>query len=103
MHLYRDPADQLGTETVGAAVTNYTFDAAGNQQVEVSGTSRTTYTWDSENRLTQLELPDGSRNTMSYRVDGLRYRLWDSEGDKRMVWDSQGTSGYGDLLEEKSS
>jgi hypothetical protein len=37
---------------------------------------------------------------MSYRADGLRYRLWDAEADLRMVWDSQGTSGYQDLLEE---
>jgi len=35
-----------------------------------------------------------------YRPDGLRSRLVDTEGDKRMVWDSQGSSGYVDLLEE---
>jgi len=40
------------------------------------------------------------RNTMQYRPDGLRSRLVDTEGDKRMVWDSQGSSGYVDLLEE---
>ena len=38
---------------------------------------------------------------MSYRFDGLRYGLSDSEGEKRMVWDSLGTSGYTDLLEER--
>lgn len=37
---------------------------------------------------------------MSYRADGLRYRLADAEKDLRMVWDSQGTSGYQDVLEE---
>jgi hypothetical protein len=37
---------------------------------------------------------------MSYRTAELRHRLQDSEGDKRMVWDSQGSSGYNDLLEE---
>jgi len=39
---------------------------------------------------------------MSYRTDGLRYQLYDSEGDKRMLWDSQGSSGFGDLLEERT-
>jgi YD repeat-containing protein len=97
-----DGADQLVTETEGAAVTAYVFDRNGNQQV-VTGPdgSRTTDAWDPENRLTELALADGSRNTMSYRaLDGLRHRLFDSEGDKRMVWDSQGSSGYRDLLEE---
>jgi len=40
---------------------------------------------------------------MQYRLDGLRSRLVDTEGDKRMVWDSQGSSGYVDLLEENLS
>jgi hypothetical protein len=40
------------------------------------------------------------RNTMSYRADGLRAHLVDAEGDHPMVWDSQGSSGYQDLLEE---
>jgi hypothetical protein len=30
----------------------------------------------------------------------LRSRLSESEGDKRMVWDSQGSSGYQDLVQE---
>jgi RHS repeat-associated protein len=97
-----DGADQLVTETEGAAVTAYAFDRNGNQQVVTAPDgSRTTYAWDPENRLTEIALADGSRNTMSYRaLDGLRHRLFDSEGDKRMVWDSQGSSGYKDLLEE---
>jgi hypothetical protein len=37
---------------------------------------------------------------LSSRTDRLRYRLADNEGDKRMVWDVPGNSGYGDLLEE---
>jgi hypothetical protein len=31
----------------------------------------------------------------------LRSRLMDEEGDKRMVWDSMGSSGYVDLLDER--
>jgi hypothetical protein len=36
-----------------------------------------------------------------YRPGDLRSRLVDSEGDKRMVWDSQGSSGYVDLFDER--
>ncbi len=63
--------------------------------------SVTTYVWDTEDRLTGIQMADGSRNTMSYRSDGLRHRLADSESDKLMVWDSQGSSGYSDLLQER--
>ena len=48
-----------------------------------------------------VSLPDGTLNTMSYRSDGLRSQLADSEGNKAMVWDSQGSSGYQDLLQER--
>ena len=96
-----DPADQLQTETTGTAVTTFTFDGAGNQQVVATPTETTTYTWDTENRLREIALPSGARNTMSYRTDGLRSRLFDEEGDKQMVWDSQGSSGYQDLLQER--
>lgn len=74
---------------------------AGNQQVVQAPAEVTTYGWDSENRLREIALPSGVRNTMLYRADGLRFQFWDEEGDKRMVWDSQGTSGYQDLLQER--
>ncbi len=59
----------------------------------------TTNTWDSENRLVMAQFPGGV-NTMIYRWDNLRHELIDSEGEKLMVWDELGTSGYIDLLEE---
>jgi uncharacterized protein RhaS with RHS repeats len=96
-----DPADQLQTEITGAANTTFTFDGAGNQQLVAAPGQTTTNVWDQENRLRQILLPDGSRNTMSYRADGLRAHLVDEEGDKAQVWDSQGSSGYQDLLQER--
>jgi hypothetical protein len=47
------------------------------------------------------EMQKGSLNTMAYRYDTLRVQLFDSEGDERIVCDSQGTSGYQDLLHER--
>jgi RHS repeat-associated protein len=66
------------------------FDANGNQRVEVKPDgSRTTNTWDYENRLTKVELPSGVRNTMAYDPDGLRVKLEDSTGTSKFVWDDQ--------------
>jgi hypothetical protein len=45
-------------------------------------------------------LAAGVRNSMNW-ADGLRHRLVDTEGDKRMVWDSQGPTGYVDLVQER--
>jgi YD repeat-containing protein len=84
------------TATTRAAVTAPTYDAAGNQREESAPSGRTTYTWDSESRLLEIVLPTGARNTMSYRTDGLRYRLSDSEGDKRRGGDKTGRARLGD-------
>ena len=89
-------------QSANGLLTTFTFDAAGNQAEESAPTGRTTYVWDPDNRLRQLLLPGGERQTMSYRSDGLRTALQDEEGDKRMVWDSQGSSGYQDVLEERT-
>ncbi len=95
-----DPADQLLVQDASGQLTTFLFDQAGNQQEESGPSGRTTYTWNQENRLVEVAQPDGSRSTMSYRADGLRYQLWEDGQDLRMAWDSQGTSGYQDLLEE---
>jgi YD repeat-containing protein len=98
-----DPADQLQTQTEGSSVTTFQFDGAGNQEVELAmNGQRTTYVWDVENRLREIVFPTGERNTMAYRSDGLRHRLWDSEGNKLQIWDRLGSSGYQDLLEENT-
>lgn len=96
-----DPADQLVTEMTESAVTTFIFDGAGNRLLEQAPDGVTTNVWDSENRLVETELPNGVLNTMSYRaLDGLRASLSDSEGSWKMVWDTQGSSGHPDLLEE---
>jgi YD repeat-containing protein len=99
-----DAADQLQTQTAAGQVTTFVFDAAGNQAVEIAQNGeRTTNVWDVENRLREIVLPGGERNTMAYRADGLRHRLHDSEGNKLKIWDRLGTSGYQDLLEENTT
>lgn len=70
-----DSANQLKTATDATGVTNYTFDANGNQQIIVSpGGNRTTYVWDYENQNTLVRLPSGARVTMAYNADQRRIR-----------------------------
>ncbi len=40
---------------------------------------------------------------MTYRPDGVRQQVADSGGSRDLVWDSRGSSGYGDLLQERSA
>ena len=101
-------------------VTTYTFDAAGNQQFVVApSNSRTTSTWDDENRPTKVVLPAGTITTNAYRADGLRYQRQDSGGTTVFVYDGQNylletdgsnvtqavytnePQGYGNLLNQR--
>jgi YD repeat-containing protein len=46
-------------------------------------------TWDGENRLTGLELPDGTTEENVYRADGLRHKHVDSGGTIYPICDEQ--------------
>jgi len=70
-----DAANQLKTATEATGVTNYTFDANGNQQIIVSPSgNRTTYVWNYENQNTLVRLPSGARVTIAYNADQRRIR-----------------------------
>lgn len=43
--------------------------------------------WDRDNRLTQVQLPNGTRNTFAYDANGLRVQKIDSTGTARYVLD----------------
>ena len=97
------PADPLMTEDASGQEAPCNFDAAGNQRMIYVITGPSTYTWDPENLLHEIALPDGTRSTIGYLADGRRYKLWDQDADLRMRWDTEGTSGYQDLLQENSA
>jgi RHS repeat-associated protein len=66
-------ANQLTYALAAAGRTTYAFDAAGNQQVELTPVgARTTTTWNYENQPTVYHLSTGSRVTMSYNADNRR-------------------------------
>lgn len=65
-----DARDRLLTEGLSAS---YGWDANGNL-VSKTEADPTGYEWDFENRLTGVDLPDGSRVDISYDADGNRVR-----------------------------
>jgi YD repeat-containing protein len=85
-----DAANQLTISEDNSGVTSYTFDAAGNQTVQQSPSNqRTTNTWNDDNRLVKVQIPDGTVTTATYRADGLRYQKQDSSGTRKFVYDGQ--------------
>ena len=53
--------------------TTVTYDGAGNRQVENNNGALATYTWDGQNRMTQVTSPTTTQ-TYAYRADGKRYQ-----------------------------
>jgi len=64
-----DAANQLVTDVGPAGTVTYTFDAAGNQQIEQAPSGTTTNVWNYENQRTEVLLPSGARETMTYNAD----------------------------------
>jgi RHS repeat-associated protein len=85
-----DASNQLLKSQASGGVTTYTFDAAGNLLTSRNPSNqRTSYTWDFENRLSQVALPSGVPNTFVYNGDGQRVQKQDSTGTTKPVWDGQ--------------
>jgi len=83
-------ANQLETSEDASGVTTYTFDAAGNQQlIQHPDDTRTTNTWDDENRLVTVQPPDGAITTSIFRSDGLRYIKVDADWTIKFIYDGQ--------------
>jgi hypothetical protein len=56
------------TSVAAAGTTTFTVDAAGKQQIE-QAPSGTTNMWDYENQRTEVLLPRGQRETITYNAD----------------------------------
>ncbi len=83
-------ANELTKTQVAAGATTITYDANGNLLLSRNPSNqRTSYTWDFENRLTQVALPTGVPNTFVYNADGQRVQKQDSTGTAKHVWDRQ--------------
>ncbi|MFO0915184.1 MAG: hypothetical protein U0795_19640 [Pirellulales bacterium] len=85
------------------------------------GTTRTTHTWDDENRLTQVAKTGMTTNVYTFNGDGQRVQIVDSQGTKKPIWDLQNIlletdgsnvtqvvytlepAGYGKLISQRRS
>jgi RHS repeat-associated protein len=76
---------------VGSSTTNwsFTYDTNGNMKTRVNTTlsQTTTYSWDEDNRLTQVLLPSGATVSYTYDVKGRMLSRTDSGGTTTFVWD----------------
>ena len=74
------------------------LDANGNTTSKTHSTGTTTYTWDYDNRLTNVTLP-GSGGTVSYRYDPFGRRTYKSSSSGASVYAYDSES----LIEETNS
>ena len=71
-----DAANQLVMSVDASGTTTYTFDAAGNQQIEQAPSGTTTNVWNYENQMILVQMPNGSRVTMQYNAKFRRTDKW---------------------------
>src|SRR5260370_21511926 len=87
-----DVANQVLTAKSPGAPVTYVFDANGNQtQQRGPGSTRTTWNWAYENRLSTIRLATGALNTFVYNADGQRVQKQDSNGTTKPVWHLKNT------------
>jgi RHS repeat-associated protein len=77
---------------------SYTYDSNGNETSKTDSTGTTNYTWDFENRLTQVTLP-GSGGTVQFSYDpfGRRIKKSSSAGTSIFAYDGD------NLIEETNA
>lgn len=85
--LDRRPAALLQSPILRAGSTECS--TAGELEQQGPKDSVPTYTWDDENRMATVALPDGTRSTFTYDATGLRRQKREAGGITRFVWDGQ--------------
>jgi len=79
-------------------MTGYAYDANGNTTSKTDSTGTTNYSWDYDDRLTNVTLP-GSGGTVSYRYDPFGRRIYKSSSSGTSIFAYDGDN----LVEETSS
>jgi len=85
MLLGADATLTLQSEQLGQPTT-YTYDANGNTRTETGPSGTTTYTWNPENRLREIN-EDGILTTHTYAATGLRRTKTTSSETTEFLWD----------------
>jgi RHS repeat-associated protein len=76
----------------------FTYDNNGNTTSKTDSTATTNYTWDFENRLTQVTLP-GSGGSVSFKYDPFGRRIYKSSSSGTGIF----AYDYDNLIEETNS
>ena len=83
-----DAANELLTAKAPGGTTTYTYDQTGNRRTKEDPTDGvSTYSWDPQDRLLEVEQPDNSRYTFAYNADGQRIRRATPEEVRKFVYD----------------
>ncbi len=82
----------------GKTAAGSALDSNGNTQTKVVGSNTTSYTWDFENRLSNVTLP-GSGGTVSFKYDPFGRRIYKSSSSGTSVFAYDGDN----LIEETNS
>jgi RHS repeat-associated protein len=85
-------------ELTSTPSTTYSYDNNGNTLTKTDSTGTTNYTWDYENRLTQVTLP-GTGGTVTFKYDPLGRRIFKSSSNGTSVYAYDGDN----LIEETNS
>ena len=83
---YNAGGQLIGTDALGT-LTTFTYDASGNLAAEVTSAGTRSYTWDYDDRLTDIEYPDSSESSYSYNAYGQRLTKVEGGTTTRFVYD----------------
>ena len=87
-----DAANQLSCFEDNTGITSFSYDENGNTTLELhSSGERVSYSWDVNDRLIQVELPNGAINTFTFDGNSKRRSIIDSQGERYLIWDREAT------------
>jgi RHS repeat-associated protein len=86
-HLSASYTTNSSNQLTATASATYTYDNNGNTLSKAEGTDVTQYTWDYENRLTQVTLPNSSVVTFKYDPFGRRIQKASAMGTINYLYD----------------
>src|SRR5712691_11381305 len=88
----------VSNELTSTPSTTYTYDYNGNTLTKVVGSNTTSYSWDFENRLTNVTLP-GSGGTVSFKYDPFGRRIEKTTSSATSIY----AYDWDNLIEETNS
>jgi RHS repeat-associated protein len=89
-HLSSTYNTNTSNQLLASADAAFTYDNNGNTLTKTAGSEVTSYTWDFENRLAQVSLPDGSTVSFEYDPFGRRIQKMSASGTINYLYGGAG-------------